>query len=134
MRPASRIGKWKGHSATSSGQFTHKVWTKKMLLLQKLVMGKKSVKFALHSWKLVKMGKTIVILLLILIFRLSSIFFGSHLKSKHYLFCTSALASSATAHVSCPGSLQKGDIYTHMYHGVKSSIYQNGRIHPSVIQ
>merc|ERR1719464_2468176 len=33
----------------------------------------------------------------------------------HHTNSTIDLASSKTAHVSCPGSLKKGDIYTHTY-------------------
>ena len=75
-------------------KYAAKVWTKKMLLVQKLAINKKSLEFALRSWTWSKWPtqvliiltkfrgyrKKIVIFLSIPTFRLSSIFFGSHLR------------------------------------------------------
>lgn len=52
----------------------------------------------------------------------------------HHTNSTLDLASSDTALISCPGSLKKGDIYTHTFHGHASTIYVENDIHPSIIK
>lgn len=41
----------------------------------------------------------------------------------HHTNSTIPLAPSDSSRLSCPGSLKKGDIYTHTFHGHGSSIY-----------
>ena len=54
----------------------------------------------------------------------------------HHTNSTIELASSETSNISCPGSLRKGDIYTHTFHGHESSIYnpEEKSIYQSVIR
>ena len=53
----------------------------------------------------------------------------------HHTNSNIKLESGKDALISCPGSLKKGDVYTHTFHGHQSSIYDptTRSIHPSII-
>ena len=54
----------------------------------------------------------------------------------HHTNSNIKLESGKDALISCPGSLKKGDVYTHTFHGHQSSIYDptTKTIHPSIMQ